>query len=393
MKILILFFLAVNALAQHEVWVAPGPNRAGTIKVYGGGTVSNPFTGDWDSITSNNPPHTTFHLAAGRYWCMGDPGWPGIKQGDRILGAGMDITTIIHDRNFFTNRPTTVLSTYGSDVEFSDLTCDCNAVGNEVWAEEGVNMFSHHEYVHRVHVIHSYGCWATGQEGFAIFIMDLDPVAKQTSYNWVDESQVTDTLGIYTAAFGVEGNCTRCLALLPPATNVLQGIAYGFGLSGVSGTICENNLSVGGCYGFYGDTGWSSNVLVFHNTFHGALYGVGIHKDTQSGGMDGLTVADNLIELSPDAANGICPAAATPCGVEIRGAVSVANLTVRGNTIRYSGTNVLPAVWIYGPQITTVRITDNTITPGMPIHSGVPNPTFTGNYDSNGKPVTYDVGP
>src|SRR6266851_3466977 len=127
----------VDSLLQEpdsfEVWLA-----LRTDGQRGSGTVSDPFdatlAATFDSLMGSFAPYTTIHLAAGTYQTNGyaagvTGGWQP-KRGQRIVGAGIDVTTLkltpggtVGALYFAIGADDSVQV---NEFEASDMTIDCN---------------------------------------------------------------------------------------------------------------------------------------------------------------------------------------------------------------------------------------------------------------------------
>src|ERR1041385_8235592 len=95
------------------------------------------------------------HLLGGTYQTRGaNNGWH-ILTGQKILGSGMDVTTI---KRIGTDDNTAVLGMQGglavTNVEIADLTCDANYT-NGTFTQHGIDLDGERLAVRRVRVIHT----------------------------------------------------------------------------------------------------------------------------------------------------------------------------------------------------------------------------------------------
>src|SRR5690242_19950235 len=111
----------------NEFWVSTSTNTANL------GTLSDPFDAStqplFDQVMEKMLPNCTIHLLSGTYQTLGtwqarSGGWPQVKSGQRIVGSGIDHTTI------HLCRPGTGSYWFGTpgvsctNIEVSDLTVD-----------------------------------------------------------------------------------------------------------------------------------------------------------------------------------------------------------------------------------------------------------------------------
>src|SRR5690242_13683322 len=75
----------------NEFWVS---TNTGTANL---GTLSDPYDGStqvkFDGVMSNLPAASTLHILAGKYQTRGANAFP-LRSGQKILGSGMDVTTL-----------------------------------------------------------------------------------------------------------------------------------------------------------------------------------------------------------------------------------------------------------------------------------------------------------
>lgn len=164
----------------NEVWVSARTNALGTGFVAGSGTVSDPFYGDFDVVMRSIGPRTTVHLLPGVHYTKGVGYWPTnevfLKPYQRLVGAGMDTTTVRRDTNFYYGSGETVLVSWNDGVELSDMTVDANADGSEP--------------------LYQNGCLSNSSECFAVNFGG--------GWSSVSECEVSSVKGNYISAFCLE---------------------------------------------------------------------------------------------------------------------------------------------------------------------------------------------
>src|SRR6266568_6383862 len=133
-----LFFLLVTAGFSFELsragnpilgefWVCASTNTANL------GTLADPYNAStqplFDHVMADMPPNCTVHLLSGTYLTLGTwqaryGGWQQLKSGQRIVGRGIDHTTIHMVRlgtgSIWFGTP----GIAGTNIEVSDLTID-----------------------------------------------------------------------------------------------------------------------------------------------------------------------------------------------------------------------------------------------------------------------------
>lgn len=146
----------------------------------GSGELWDPFDAStatlFDALMNSFPPNTTIHLAPGIYETAGHAdgvagGWQP-KRGFRIVGAGIDITTI----KLVNPAPTAGASYFaiGADdlavideFEASDLTVDCNLANFASAATGAIKVHGTHVYFRRIRAI-QFGSRTTSQRGVVL---------------------------------------------------------------------------------------------------------------------------------------------------------------------------------------------------------------------------------
>jgi hypothetical protein len=381
-KLFLPLLFSGSLFAQTQIWIAPGPTHAGSGTLTGGGTASNPFSGDFDLILSNAPDHAELRLLSGVFWTQATSN---LKEGQRLLGCGKDITIVRRDPAF---NGAVNLSTMANNVEVSDLTADCNATGSEPYAIAGVHTGGNHETVRRVKVINPSGSGATGSECFAIFINDLSANKANKAYsgNLVTECEVAQVKGDYVCGVALlsQGVVEKCRVELPPytGTNGYPMFNAYQATESVNATFM-NNLAIGGYISLYSDSFWETNLTIAYNQFLGASQGINITK--ASTGIDGVTVVGNVVELSP-----LATASSPGAAIRLWGGAGMKNATVSGNLLRNPGQSPMDGITfrVYS-NLANLKIIYNTLDTNLTITTGTPNCVFTGNTDTSGNLLTY----
>ena len=198
--------LAFSATAQiqysNEFWIST--NATGNI-FPNGGTLNSPLDGSTEATFDTNmnslPAHSLVHILAGTYQTYGNDGWA-VKTGDKIVGSGIDVTVL----QLVTNTPSpyelcyVIASSYSyqvlpfvTNVEVSDLTCDCNyAPGEPVTTPAGVDLDGTFNAVRRVKVIHAAFNGGTS-EGWGIVLQNFQ--IPSSIGNIIEECEVSQFAG------------------------------------------------------------------------------------------------------------------------------------------------------------------------------------------------------
>ena len=156
---------------SYEYYVVAGESSGGS------GTIDDPFVVDdreaFDSLMDSFQPFTTIHLGPGEFETAGHiDGWQP-KRGQRIVGAGIDVTII---KLAISNPSAGILHfALGADdaalvdeFEASDLTIDCDLANQTPdVAAGGVKVFGTHIRLRRLRVI-NFGTRTMDEAGAAI---------------------------------------------------------------------------------------------------------------------------------------------------------------------------------------------------------------------------------
>jgi hypothetical protein len=173
-----------------DVWVAWR-----TDGVAGSGTQQDPYDGStltkFDTLMNALPANTCVHLGetvspnvfqtAGYYDDLSGTGWQA-KSGMRIVGSGIDVTTLKLVSAATTQRAYAIAHAITSSTvdffEVCDLTIDCNFVPSQgtSWTAGAVRIMGNHSRVVRVKV-KNWGNKATGTPGFVIAMLTGDPAS------------------------------------------------------------------------------------------------------------------------------------------------------------------------------------------------------------------------
>ncbi len=373
-----------------QIWLAPGPAKAGTGRVNGNGAYTNPYVGDFDTVLSNAPSFTDIHLLPGTFWTVARNSYS-LKAGQRLLGSGIDISIIRRDPKLSTNGCALII-TFQDGVEVSDLTVDCNATNHEVGAFNGINLYGSHETIRRVKCINPSGDWDSKAEMFALGIGGL--TTNYCSHNLISECHVAQVRGNYGNGIGIFGQqamIESCLVEFPPMNNTQPPFFYAYGAGKSVGATISHNTATGGSIGFYTDSYWDTNLTIAGNMFIGARQGINISKS--STGVYGLNILNNTIELAPRTSR------YAGCGIALWATNGLFNVNITGNLIHFQNDITYPlnrglaALTIStnaATNVTNLKVIYNTVGTNMTVHAGTTKGVFIGNTDTRGNliPVT-----
>jgi hypothetical protein len=319
------------AVSQNEFWVSalpiPDPPHAGTIAdPYDGSTQAN-----FDSVMNNMPPNCTIHLLGGTYMTKGYPNGFSIKTGQRILGSGMDLTTIKLTNSAYCN----VLGNsdvYASGIEVSDLTLDANAQNNGTTISfNGVVISGSRSAIRRIKVVNmSLGTdgpievWAISVIGYGGYNVSCDDVVIEDCVvtpiiagNEMDGISVFAGDGGYVSA-RISGNWIY-------GTNNINLQAFNF-VNSFDTLLIDNHVIGTGTasVGIYSDSGGNTNLTVVNNDFQNVVAGVALFNYVHQN----IYIAGNTFELAYRPASW---SAAVSLWIDRSG--SFINEKIMGNTI------------------------------------------------------------
>jgi hypothetical protein len=310
----------------NEFWVATNGNLSAT------GTIGDPYDGStqpkFDAVMNAMPTNCTIHLLGGTYLTKGawDSFW--IKTGQKILGSGMDITTV-KLTNSSGHGVMGSIDPNAVGIEVCDLTIDANGQSNGTnltWG--GISIGGSHAALRRVKVKNL--CHGTEgySEVFGIIVAGTDNVSAE--------------------GFVIED----CVVMPPISGSVCSSIAIFAGTNAyVSGRLSGNRV-----YGTNTTSMQAFNLCNSLNTLlignHVVDVGAGVYSD--SGGNTNLTLANN------DFKN-------VTTGVLLGGLGKVhKNLNFTGNVFEMA---YLTNQWVYAlgfssdALFTNISITGNTLKP------------------------------
>ena len=155
----------------NEYWISTNAtgNYFTNAAQYSGGTLDNPLDGStqqaFDFNMSKMPPNSVVHLLPGTYQTLGSnpAGW-GVKDNQRILGSGMDITVLQHPAWEVTNHSlidgcsVVGSQTSPTNVDLENFTVDgnyyrSNYPAGDYASIDGVTLFGSYNTVNNVRVI------------------------------------------------------------------------------------------------------------------------------------------------------------------------------------------------------------------------------------------------
>lgn len=292
----VMLLLIQAAVAENEpdndFWISPSTNTSNL------GTLDNPFDGStstkFDTVMGSLPPNCTIHILAGTYYTDGSYGWT-IKDGQRLLGSGIDVTTL----KLVANAPDTddVLadaSVHGANltdtnIEIADLTCDCNYQGGDCLLG-GVLLGGTNHMVERVKVIHLAGfsgeTFGIGiQSGYGNIIENCE-VSQYAGGNQVSAIVISTGSGVM---------CNNRVLLGSPRHQA----HIAFNASGDNGLLIQGNYVDGADVGVYNDTFGSTNIIVTDNIIKNVYQGICYNNNGNI--RQNLIISHNTIMLTTNA--------------------------------------------------------------------------------------------
>jgi hypothetical protein len=292
----------------NGVWISPA-NSSGFLNtgaVYGLGTFSKPFYGDFDVIINSLPAYTVIRLLPGTFisrgYC-GNAGDPVYKEGQQIMGSGMDVTVIKRDPGFYFNQPVYgLIHSTGDNLKASDLTVDASGTSSYLTKVEGIESHGNNGLFNRIKVTGTCGNQA---ENFSVFIGDPGPLPYAVSTNFgniVQNCIVTNVLGAYGDGIAAHGSYLlfNNKIYMPVVTNFIFNYSmFGLNASATLNGRMINNYVYGGSDAVHNDTGSHTNLLVAFNTFVNCFSGINFQPTPNQGfGLSGLKIVGNQFELS-----------------------------------------------------------------------------------------------
>jgi hypothetical protein len=312
----------------NELWVSTSTNTTNL------GTLSEPYDAStqplFDQLMAKLPPNCTIHLLSGTYqtrgtWQARSGGWAQVKSGQKIVGSGIDHTTI-HLR-----PPVTGAYWFGTpgvastNIEVSDLTIDGAGTTNC----EGIWLTGDHLVIRRVKVTNltskneeifpiriegglgKSGGSVTNSEGDLI----EDCEVNLPNITWVSGISLGGNRTIY--AGGVVRNNRVILGAFKPGLPLAA-----FNLGNDHDLLVEGNYVEGGNWGVYAEESFI-NLMIHHNTFKNV--GAGVYLFIR--GSTNVTCSFNTFVL----------AAAGASACQFQPPYPFKNIAMIGNTIEFAG--------------------------------------------------------
>jgi hypothetical protein len=288
--------LRAATVSQNEFWVSAVP----TGTTAHAGTITDPYDGStqvkFDALFNNNsfphlPANCTVHLLGGTYMTSGAAGFV-LQTGQKILGSGMDITTVVLASG--TGQESIFVCTGGDGIEICDLTCDANA------QNLGIGNYS------------------------AIWIAGSGTKIRRVKAKGLGVGDITQAVGgIRVDGLNAEDVVIEDCVVMPPlrgtactsivvnghdaasrtSARVSGNWVYGTNTTSVTGfavnhnynTLLSGNHVVNAAYAVYADAGGNTNLTVVNNHFNNVTNGVylagsEIHQH--------LKFTGNIIELA-----------------------------------------------------------------------------------------------
>ncbi len=324
----------------NEVWLSAKTNALGSGRIWGSGSLADPFYGDFNAIINSLQTNTTIHLLPGVFhtkgfvWAHGDLA---LKANQRVIGAGIDVTIIRRDRRWHDDvgQNDGELWSRADGIEVSDLTIDASGSASDRYKNNAIGLYGSHCVVRRVKAINCSGNLARGQESFPFA---LGNQKGGSVGNILSECRVSSVRGDYFSAVILNGQgiVEKSRVSFPTLTNRNQGLFHAYTVGWSENALFFANFCEGGSFGFYTDTGSLTNLTIMANIFKDVVGGVYIPKSPGKGyGVDGVSITDNRIEFSADAPldewnYGIFLANQEAAGKPWR------RIRIAGNSIRYA---------------------------------------------------------
>jgi hypothetical protein len=376
----------------NEVWISARTNALGTGVIFGNGAITNPFYGDFDAIMRSLATNTTIHLLPGVHYTMGYYHSFELTNYQRVIGAGIDTTTVRRDTNYFYDSYAMegVLHSYSDGVEVRDLTLDANANGSETHIQQAISLGGNYCKIQRVRAINTFGSTSTAGQCFSVSVAGTRSL--------ISEVEVSSVLGTYCAAIsllsGVGGIVEHCRVSFPALSSggpVLQA----YYAKGTYDALFDGNVCEGGYGGFRTATLSETNLTIINSTFRNVFYGIALSKST-GGNIDGAALRNNTIEISTNIPTGYTGYGIIAKNSDQTGSLYYRNIVIAGNTIHsYNNGTASPgtyAILANSPVVTNylgLRILDNTIDKSLLIVLGAQSTWLADNMDITGVPLHF----
>ncbi len=286
----------------NEIWISARTNALGTGFIWGSGSITDPFYGDFNAIMGGLPTNTTIHLLPGIHYTSGYEIQPGdftLKANQKVIGSGIDVTIVRRDVSIHpeTTQNEGEFFSSADGIEISDLTVDASGVTGNTYKNNGMTLSGNYCAVRRVKIVNLSGNTAThgGQESFGVNLGNIGMLG-----NIISECEVSSAQGDYTSAFlfAGQGVVENNRVLFPIATPTSNPSFFAYTTAYSQNAVFTGNFSQGGYVGFRTDTGTETNLVVIANIFKDVGDGIFIGKSTNSGWLvDGVLIKDNIVEL------------------------------------------------------------------------------------------------
>lgn len=359
----------------NEFWISPVATGTNGI-----GTLDDPFDGSteatFDFVMSNLPPNCTIHLLAGKYQTLGSDNGFSLKTGQKLLGSGVDNTTL----QLVPNAPGSsfVYVVYGCDVSnnvVADLTVDCN-VGSETMSSEGVELCGTRNTVRNVKVINSGDTGTVEAWGIAVNYTGSYP----SEGNLIENCQVGPNQGSVSLDDGIGFGAT-----MPNTTYGISGVIrnnriYGaflaINMSWAQNCLIEGNYIERAGVGVYSDTGGITNIIIANNRFVNCVNAVCYRNSYQ---RQNITIAFNSIQLTN----------VNPNAFNFSLDTSITNLAIIGNTVSFACQPATGGFFLTAYNITGLVVANNSVDAALTNQiTSCTNVSVYNNYDLNGSFLT-----
>ncbi len=287
---------------DNEFWISTNTSSTNL------GTLDNPFIcatePEFDYTMSNLclVPNSTIHILAGTYQTHGSPSGFLLKTGQKVIGSGIDVTVLQLAPG---TRDNTVVigSLIGTNMEVSDLTCDGNYQGQSGASVtyHGVGLWGTQNAVRRVKVI-NLAKFGGNTEAWGIVLNNSN--LADSEGNIIEECEVSHFQG------GVYGKGISAISLngkyqSTPISGIVRGNRVlldpslsnpevAFNGNWIHDCLYEGNYVNGATFGYYGDTGGSTDIIVTHNTFKNVFQGISQYNSSRQN----MTFSYNTILLT-----------------------------------------------------------------------------------------------
>jgi hypothetical protein len=384
--ILALTLSALHASAEanltKEFWISL---RTDTENL---GTSDEPFDGStqakFDAAMNSIPEGATVHIRPGTYQTEGQINWQ-LRSGVKMLGSGMDNTILqLVPGTPSPGSGTWVVASLGgvTNVEVSDLTCDCNYTYGDV-TYCGVGLDGTDNAVRRVRVMNEAFSLSHNSECWGVVISNLQlPTSVSNIIEECEVGPLAYGTGISAVSLMAGANTEYISGIVRNNRIFLTTNSIGaqIAINGAwnADTLIEGNYVDGADSGFVRDTGGSTNIIFAHNVFKHVFQGF-VFWNYKS---QNLTFTDNKVLLS-SAGSYFSAGFGFPDGSY------QTNIVIKGNDVGFDGIPIRNDVYfLCASNVVGLTVTNNRVDFRMKNRVSASDTEMYDNHDQYGNYLT-----